>query len=104
MSLNKIQHAAPTSATATGSTSAIATITGVAGRTVYITDIAGSSDKAGALILVKDGSTVIWQLQIGTTPFSEKFESALSVTSGADVTVTVDGTSLCKANIGVFLQ
>lgn len=86
-------------ATATHATSAVATITGVTGKTFHITDISGSSDKAGALLLVKDGSTVIWQDIIGTTAYSKMFLSPLPVTVGANCSITVDGTALCKSNI-----
>lgn len=107
MSLNKIQHATPVSATATHATSAVATVSGISGSTMYITDIAGSTDKAGAVLLVKQGTTTIWQIQLatsaaGTNAFWQKFESPLVAASGADISVTVDGTSACKANIAGF--
>lgn len=107
--LNKLQHFTPASATATGSTSAVATITGTAGSITYVTDIAGSTDKAGGLLLVKQGTTVIWQMQLATSAaginaFQEQFESPLPGAVGADVSVTVDGTTLCKANIAGFTQ
>lgn len=104
MSLNLIQHAARTNATGTGSTSATATVTGTAGHVIYITDIAASSDKSGAILLVKDGSTTIWQQIIGATAYWQKFESPLAISSGADAVVSVDGTSACKANIAGFIQ
>lgn len=94
------------SKTATGTTSAVATITGIAGRKFYITDISGSSDKAGAIILVKDGTTVIWQDVINNTvPYTKDFTLSLPVpTVGADISVTVDGTSASKANLlGYFI-
>ena len=98
----------PTSATATNSTSAVATITGIAGSTIYITDIAGSSDKAGSLLLVKQGTTVIWQVQLATTAaginaFDQQFMCPLSGVSGGSVSVTVDGTSACYANIAGYV-
>lgn len=107
--LNKLQHFTPANATATNATSAVATISGTAGSITYITDIAGSSDKAGALLLVKQGTTVIWQIQLATTAaginaFEQHFESPLYGAVGADVSVTVDGTAACKANISGFTQ
>lgn len=104
MSLNKIQHAAPTSATGTGSTAATATITGTTGHVTYITDVAASSDKAGAILLVKDGSTTIWQQIVGAGSYWQKFESPLVISTGADAVVSIDGTSACKANIAGFIQ
>lgn len=88
--------------TATDATSAVASNAGVSGKTHYVTDIAGSSDKAGAILLVKNGTTVIFQQIIGTTPFSHTFAAPLRATSGALVSVTVDGTAAAKANIGGF--
>lgn len=92
------------SETATHATSAVASHTAVAGKTYYITDISGSSDKAGALLLVKQGTTTIFQVQLATTAaginaFSHSFKVALVGAKGALVSVTVDGTAACKANI-----
>lgn len=89
-------------ATATHATSAVSTLTGVAAKSIYVTDVSGSSDKAGAVILVKDGSTVIWQDIIGAGNYRMNFFSPLKVTAGADLTVTVDGTSVCKSNVAGF--
>lgn len=98
---------APVSATATNATSAVATIAGVAGAVNYVTDISGSSDKAGALLLVKQGSTTIWQVQLATTAaginaFTHHFTSPLPSAAGAAISVTVDGTSACYANIAGY--
>lgn len=84
----------------TNATSAVATITGVTGTYIYVTDISGSSDKAAALILVKDGSTVIWQDRISSgAPYEHSFVTPLRASIGATVTVTVDGTAIANANI-----
>lgn len=94
------------SQTATHATSAVATISGTTGKQFFITEISGSSDKAGALILVKDGTTVIWQDRIGNTgAYSRSWRYGLRVpTLGADCSVTVDGTALADANIqGVLM-
>ena len=98
---------APFAATATNATSAVASQGAVAGVTYYVTDIAGSSDKAGSLILVKDGTTVIWQSQLAATAagnlsFSQSFQTPLKATTGNLVSVTVDGTSACYSNIAGF--
>ena len=98
---------APFMATATNATSAVATATGIAGSTYYITDIAASSDKAGAIILVKDGTTTIWQIQVATTAagnnsFQQSFQTPLKVTLSADCSITIDGTSACKSNIAGY--
>jgi len=95
------------SATATHATSAVASVAGIAGSTHFITDIAASTDKAGALLLVKQGTTVIWQLQLaataaGSLAFSHTFATPLASASGALVSVTIDGTSVCNANISGF--
>jgi hypothetical protein len=107
MALSKIYNGTPYSVTATNASSAVATQTGVAGQFQYITDIAGSSDKAGSLLLVKQGSTVIWQVQLATSAaginaFSHTFASPLVGIAGGSVSVTVDGTSACYANIAGY--
>lgn len=104
----KADRGTPFFKTATNSTSAVATQTGVANRTSYITDISGSSDKAGSKILVKDGTTVIWQDNIlvsaaGACFYEHSFVMPISATVGADISVTVDGTSICNANMAGFV-
>lgn len=99
-----IESGTPFSETATHATSAVASHTGVAGKTFHITDIAGSSDKAGALLLVKQGTTVIFQVQLAATAagnlaFSHSFAVPLRGVDGGLVSVTVDGTAVCNANI-----
>lgn len=96
------EYGTPFSVTATNATSAVATQTGAAGLRSYITDISGSSDKAGAKILVKKGTTVIWQDVISTNPFTYRFSTPLSGDAGGDVSVTVDGTALCNANVSGY--
>lgn len=97
----------PFSVTATHATSAVASQAGVTGSTFYITDISGSSDKAGALLLVKQGTTIIWQTQLATTAagnnsYEHTFSTPLVGAQGALVSVTVDGTALCHANIAGY--
>lgn len=102
--MTALDNGARASATATHATSAVATITGASGKRTYITDISASSDKAGAIILVKDGTTVIWQDIVGASTYRMNFETPIVGSSGADVSVTIDGTSACKSNIsGVML-
>lgn len=107
MATNKQERGTPWSVTATGSTSAVATKAAVTGGTHYITDIAGSSDKAGSLLLVKQGTTIIWQVQLATSAaginaFQQSFVVPLAAVQGALVSVTVDGTTVCDANIAGF--
>ena len=97
------ENGTPFSVTATHATGAVATKSGTAGLKSFITDISGSSDKAGALLLVKDGTTTIWQEIIGaTTPYHHSFAQPLSGSVGADISITVDGTSLCKSNVAGY--
>ncbi len=103
MATIKQNHSLPFQQTASGTTSAVATQTGVANTTYYITDISGSSDKAGALILVKNGTTIIWQDIINTTAYTHSFIQPLKGSIGADVSVTVDGTAASKANMAGFI-
>lgn len=93
----------PFSKTAQHATSAVATQTGVAGKYSYITDISGSSDKASAKILVKDGTTVIWQDRIGNVgAYTKEFLMPLRGSLGADISVTVDGTAECDAGVSGY--
>jgi len=95
------------SETTTHATEAVASHTGVSGKTYYITDVAGSSDKAGSLLLVKQGTTIVWSVQLATTAaginaFSHAFRTPIKATEGNLVSVTVDGTSVCHANIAGY--
>jgi hypothetical protein len=93
--------------TATHATAASASKAGVAGKTHFITDISASSDKAGALMLVKQGTTVIWRSQVQTSAagypaYEHTFSTPLRADSGALVSVEIDGTSVCHANIAGY--
>lgn len=95
------------SVTATNATSSVASKAGVASTTYYITDIAGSSDKAASQLLVKDGTTVIWQMQLlqtaaGVSSYSHSFATPLRCTSGNLASVTVDSTAYGTANISGY--
>ena len=97
----KQEFGTPFSKTATHGTSAVCTITAVSGIRNYVTDISGSSDKATALILVKDGSTTIWQDRISSAgAYSRTFSTPLPVVG--DLTVTVDGTTVANSNVAGF--
>lgn len=94
-------------ATATHATAAVASVTGVAGLKYYITDISVSSDKAGALMLVKQGTTIIWRSQVATTAaginaYEHTFSQPLEGAVGALVSCEIDGTTVCHANIAGF--
>lgn len=103
MSVNKSQFGTPISATATGTTTTTASVTGVAGVTFYVTTISGSSDLSGATIQVKDGSTVIWQDRVSnTTGYIAFIEPPLTCTQGNTVSVVVTGTSASNANLSGF--
>ena len=97
----------PFSETATHATAAVASHAAVAGKTYYITDISASTDKAGALVLVKQGTTVIWRSQVAATAagnlsYEHTFATPLRGATGALVSVEVDGTSVCHANVAGF--
>ena len=86
--------------THTHATAASAEKAAATGKTHYITSIAASSDKAGAILLVKDGTTTIWQIQMPANGSAiQSFPVPLQGSSGAAVSVSVDGTAACKANI-----
>ena len=74
------------------------------GQRVFVTDIAGSSDKAGALLRVKDGDEIIFSIEIGDGTFSHRFESPLIGTADQTMKVEItDGTSVFSANIAGFI-
>lgn len=88
------------SVTANNATSAVASQAGAAGKTHFLYVASGSSDKAAAKIIIKDGTTVIWQDRIsGTSALMYYFPVPLRITTGALVSATVDGTAECNANI-----
>jgi len=103
----KQQRGTPFAVTASHATLASASQAGVAGVTHYITDISASSDKAGALMLVKQGTTIIWRSQVATTAagnnsFTHAFSSPLAGVAGGLVSAEIDGTAVCHANIAGF--
>lgn len=102
---NRLQNGKPWSGTDSDGTNPIVTQAAVVGRSFLLSELSCSSDKAGAIILVKDGTTVIWQLVIGATAFSKVFQKPLRATQGALLSVEVDSTSVGKANAqGVYLE
>lgn len=98
----KQAHGDPFQATDTDATNPTATIAAVSGKTHYITDISVSSDKDGAIILVKDGTTVIWQDIVDANFYTHSFQTPLKGSKGALVSVEVDSTAAGKANIAGF--
>jgi len=101
-------HGVPFRETHTHATVALATIAAVAGKRHYITDMAVSSDKDGAVVQVKDGSTVIWQMNLtnavtgGPYIYWHSLVVPLIGSKGAAVSITIDGSSVCKANLAGF--
>ena len=69
---------------------ATSTKTGVAGRSFYVTGVAGSfaGAAAGKLMTLKDGSTVIGNWYV-TNQFSEAFENPIKITKGADAVLSL---------------
>ena len=95
------------SQTATGTSSATATESAVASKTHYVTDFQCASDKADAIILIKQGTTVIWQITLDTPSTAtdqshHSFQTPLKGADGALVSVTIDGTSSADANLSGF--
>lgn len=100
---NRLQHGKGWSATVTHATASKVTQTAVAGRTFILSELSVTSDKAGSIILVKDGTTVIWQLGLGVATFSKVFQKPLVATKGALLSVEVDSTSVSEVNAqGVY--
>jgi len=96
---NKLSYGEQSSVTATHATAAVASKAGVTGVTHYAINVAVSSDKAGSILLIKDGTTVIWQQQVGATFCNLTFPAGLKATKGNLLSAEIDGTSACKANL-----
>ena len=97
--MSKLEYGSPFSVTATHATAAVASNAGVNGKKHFISHVSVSSDKAGSIMLIKQGTTVLWQVQVGASKHEETFSPELEGVSGGLVSVEIDGTSACKANI-----
>ena len=105
--LPKQAYGKPFQVTHTHGTAAVATEAAATGKRHYITDIMVSSDKDGARLLVKQGTTTIWQASLktaatGQSILSHSFRQPLIGALGATVSVQIDGTTICEANIAGF--
>lgn len=96
---NVLEHGSVVSATATHATAAAAALPAVSGKRYFAVNVSASSDKSGAIVLVKDGTSVVHQLQVNAGNVSIPFPYGLPGTSGNAMSVEIDGTSACKANI-----
>jgi hypothetical protein len=97
--LNKLQYGTQVSATATHATAAVASIAGAAGYTHCAMNVSVSSDKATSILLIKSGTTTIWQQQVGAGQANIVFPAGLKAATGALLSAEIDGTAACKANI-----
>lgn len=97
--LNKLAYGNQFLVTATHATAAVASKTGAAGKTHVAVTVSCTSDKAGAILLIKDGTTVIWQEQVGADHCEVIFPCGLAATEGNLLSAEIDGTSACKANL-----
>ena len=74
-----------------------------AGKRILVTDIAGSSDKAGAVLSVIEDSAgtpvTKWAIQVGVGNFAFTFKTPIQIATNKTGGVEIDGTALCKANI-----
>lgn len=98
MTHSAVDSGALVTATANHATSAVATISAATGKKTFILSISASTDKAGGKVLIKDGSTTIWQDRISNTCPAIYYFDGYLVASGA-VTVTTDGTAECNSSI-----
>ena len=96
------------SQTASGTPVAKAIKTGVSGKRIFVTDIAGSSDKAGSYLKVIEDTSgtpiTKFQVQLGAdVNFSHSFITPIQIAVGKSASVEVDGTNLASANIAGFI-
>ena len=101
--MNKTDKGIPFLVTATHATLPSASKAASAGTRHYITGVTVSSDKAGSIGLVKDGTTVIWQFQVGAGLHSVQFVYPLVGSENSLVSAEIDSTSAGKANIDLSL-
>jgi len=102
--LNPKLNARPLSYTATHATLAVATTVADTKLRPIISTVSVSSDKAGSVLLIKDGVTTIWQTQVGVGQLTFNFPEGLYGTLGNIISVEIDGTALCKANMTVVME
>lgn len=106
--INIEQQGKPFVVTHTHATAAKATKAAVTGKTHYITDIMVATDTDSAIMLVKQGTTTIWQASVPTTiaagmnMIHHTFRAPLVAAKGALVSVEITGGSICEANIAGF--
>jgi len=91
--------------TGEGSTSATATESTPTSQRIYITDLVVSSDKAGAVLTVKQGgSSTPFSIQIPTgqgTPasFTIHLQTPIIIDADKNAVAEVDGTADCRVNM-----
>lgn len=100
-------HGVPFSVTHTHATAAVASKAAVTGKRHYITDIMVATDKDDTIMLVKQGTTTIWQGSVetvatGKNTHRHSFGTPLVGDLSALVSVEITGTSICQANIAGF--
>lgn len=97
-----LEFGTPYSETATHATAAVATHAAVTGKTYYVTNVTVSSDIFGSAS-IKTGTTVLWQLQVGTASVASiSFNTPLKGDTGSAVSVEIRGSTECKANIAGY--
>jgi hypothetical protein len=90
-----------------GTTSATATESTPTSQRIYITDLVASSDKAGAILTVKQGgSSTPFSIQLsaatatGTpTALAIHFQTPIIITANNNAVAEVDGTDICRVNM-----
>ena len=103
----KQAYGVPFYVTHTHVSAAVASKAAVAGKFHYITDIMVATDVDDAIMLVKQGTTTIWQASVqtiatGINVISHTFGTALKGAKGVLVSVQITGSSICQANIAGF--
>lgn len=100
--MTKIQYGVPFAVTHTHATAPTATKAAVSGKVHYITSVTVSSDKAGSIGIIKDGTTAIWQFQVGAGVHTVNLNFPLVGSENSAVTATIDSTSAGYANISGY--
>jgi len=90
------------SVTHSHATAAEATKAAVATVQHVITGFLVSTDKAGAVVEIKEGDTVLVPIAVPVGAFGYEFPSYLELALNKAATVTCEGTAACTANIFGF--
>lgn len=105
-------YGAPFRVATAATTEAVATLAAQGTNTrIYVTDISGSADSAGALIQVRSGGTIIWENLLplpyaaatATMPYHHAFVTPLIGTTNTAMSLRVGSATATYANFAGYV-